>query len=105
MNTVRKTDIPGRVGGDEFVICFPETNGEQARKAIEKLVGAFNIMTSQSGWQITASVGVVTYLKICDTYDALLGKADKLMYLAKDRGKNNAVFEILSDRVETQESN
>ncbi|MSN26808.1 MAG: diguanylate cyclase [Geobacter sp.] len=93
--TIRKTDIAGRVGGDEFVICFPETTEKQARNAIGNLVKAFDIMTSQTGWQITASIGVLTCTEVCDTYDALLGKADKLMYVAKDRGKNNAVFETV----------
>lgn len=92
---IRKTDIAGRVGGDEFTICFPEAGEEQARHAINKLVKALDIMTSQSGWQITASIGVLSCIKVCDTYDALLGKADRLMYVAKDRGKNNAVFETL----------
>ena len=94
-DTIRNTDFAGRVGGDEFTICFPETGDEQVRKAIEKLVKAFDIMTSQSGWQVTASIGVVTCTEICCTYDALLGKADSLMYLAKGKGKNAAEFMTL----------
>lgn len=97
-NTIRKTDIAGRIGGDEFTICFPETDGEHARKAIEKLMKSFDIMTSQSGWQVTASIGVITCTEICDTYDALLGRADKLMYEAKDKGKNNAVFMTVDNK-------
>ncbi|MDD2542490.1 MAG: diguanylate cyclase [Desulfuromonadaceae bacterium] len=92
-HAVRKTDIAGRIGGDEFAICFPETDEEQAHKAIDNLVTALDIMTSQSGWQVTASIGVVTCTEICDTYDTLLGKADRLMYRAKEKGKNAAVFE------------
>lgn len=90
--TIRKTDFAGRIGGDEFTIFFPESDEEHVRKAIEKLVKALDIMTSQSGWQVTASIGVVSCTKICDTYDALLGKADKLMYVAKEKGKNAAEF-------------
>ncbi|GFE60359.1 GGDEF domain-containing protein [Geobacter sp. AOG2] len=95
MHTIRRTDFAGRIGGDEFTVFFPETDEEQARKAIENLVQALDIMTSQSGWQVTASIGVVTCPVICDTYDALLGKADKLMYLAKEKGRNAAVFETI----------
>jgi diguanylate cyclase (GGDEF)-like protein len=90
--TIRKTDFAGRVGGDEFAICFPETGEEQVRKAVEALVKAMDIMTSQSGWQVTASIGVVTCRDICETYDALLGEADRLMYVAKEKGKNAAEF-------------
>lgn len=92
VHAIRKTDFAGRIGGDEFTICFPETGDEQVRLAIKKLVQSLDIMTSQSGWQVTASVGVVTCREICDTYDALLGKADKLMYVAKEKGKNAAEF-------------
>jgi PleD family two-component response regulator len=49
-------------------------------------------MTSQYGCQVTASIGVVICTEIYDTYDTLLGKADKLMYVAKEKGKNSAEF-------------
>ena len=96
-HTIRGIDIAGRVGGDEFAICLPETDDEQTCKAIDKLVRALNIMTSQSGWQVTTSIGVVTCTEICftETYDVLLGKADKLMYTAKEKGKNSAEFETI----------
>lgn len=95
-HTIRKTDFAGRIGGDEFTIFFPETDEEQVRNAVDKLVTALDIMTGQSGWQVTASIGVITCWDNCDTYDALLGKADKLMYVAKEKGKNAAEFATVS---------
>ena len=95
MNSIRTTDLAGRIGGDEFVVCFPETGDIQVRSAIAKLVLELDIMTSQSGWQVTASIGVVTCVTVSETYDSLLGKADKLMYLAKEKGKNAAEFTVL----------
>jgi diguanylate cyclase (GGDEF)-like protein len=92
VNSIRETDIAGRIGGDEFTICFPETGEAQVHNAIAKMMKTLDIMTSQSGWQVTASVGVITCTEICDSYDALLGKADKLMYVAKGNGKNTAEF-------------
>lgn len=92
ITAIRKTDIAGRMGGDEFAVCFPETGDKQIRKAVEKLVMSLEIMTSQSGWQVTASIGVVTCNKVSETFDVLLGKADKLMYAAKEKGKNSAEF-------------
>jgi len=97
VTTIRETDVAGRIGGDEFTICFPETGEEPARDAIANLVRALDIMTSQYGWQVTASIGVVTCMEICDTYDALLGKADRLMYVAKEKGKNGAEFETIGE--------
>ena len=96
-HTIRKIDIAGRIGGDEFAICLPETGDEQVCKAIDNLVKSLDIKTSQLGWKVTASIGVVTCTEICftETYDALLGKADKLMYAAKEKGKNAAEFETI----------
>lgn len=93
---IRRTDCAGRVGGDEFTISFPETGPEHIQQVIDKLLLALDIMTSQSGWQVTASIGVVTYLDITDTYDAMLGKADRLMYTAKNKGKNGAEYLVIS---------
>jgi len=93
--TIRNTDLVARVGGDEFTVFFPETGERQVRRAIEKLVKVLDIMTSQSGWQVTASIGVVTCAEVNETYDELLGKADKLMYAAKEKGKNTAEFNSL----------
>lgn len=95
-NSIRNTDFCGRIGGDEFVICFPETGEEDIRQAIAKLVDEFNIMTSQSGWQVTASIGVVTCPTVSDSYDTLLDKADKQMYIAKERGKNTVEYMTLN---------
>jgi diguanylate cyclase (GGDEF)-like protein len=96
-HTRRKIDIAGRIGGDEFAICLPETGDEQVCKAIDKLVKSLDTKTSQFGLQVTASIGVVTCTEICftETYDELLGKADKLMYVAKEKGKNAAEFETI----------
>ena len=95
LHSIRKTDIAGRIGGDEFTICFTETGEEHVREAVGKIIKAFEIMTSQSGWPVTASIGVVTCTVIIDNYDELLAKADKLMYLAKQQGKNVAEFMVI----------
>ena len=96
-HTIRGIDIAGRIGGDEFAICLPETGDEQVCKAIDKLEKALDTITIQSGSQVTASIGVVTCAEVCftETYDVLLGTADKLMYAAKEKGKNAAEFETI----------
>lgn len=95
VGSIRNTDIAGRIGGDEFAVLLPETGEEQARVAIGKLIDALDIMTSQSGWQVTASIGVVTCTEIDETYDALLEKAGTLRRRAKVKGKNAAEFMTL----------
>lgn len=95
LTAIRKTDSAGRIGGDEFAICYPEIDEEQARQAIGKLLQALEIMTSQSGWQVTASVGVITSRSGNVRYDEILGRSDQLMYVAKQKGKNRAEFAML----------
>lgn len=92
---VRKTDIAGRVGGDEFTVLFPETDGKQARSAVEKLLMALDMMTSRSGWQVTASIGVVSCTKGIETYDALLDRAGAMLDAAREKGKNGAEFTVI----------
>jgi PleD family two-component response regulator len=50
----------------------------------------------KGGWKITFSMGVVTYIKSADTSDEVIGMADRLMYDAKNAGKNRIRHEILS---------
>jgi diguanylate cyclase (GGDEF)-like protein len=95
LHSIRKTDVAGRISGDEFAICYSETSEEHIRETVGKLVRAIEIMTSQSGWQVSASIGVVTCNRIGGTYNSLLGQADQLMYLAKERGNNLAEFKVL----------
>ena len=40
-STLRASDIPARYGGDEFAIILPETDGEEARRAAERILEAF----------------------------------------------------------------
>jgi len=103
--SIRKTDIAGRIGGDEFAVFFPETDEKQVRKAIEQLVAELDIMTSQSGWQVTASIGVVSCSEVLDTFDVLLGKADKLMYLAKVNGKNSVEYLTIYQKFKPKNGN
>ena len=40
-STLRASDIPARYGGDEFAIILPETDGDEARRAAERILEAF----------------------------------------------------------------
>lgn len=95
LHCIRETDVAGRIGGDEFAVCYRETGEEHIREAVGKLVRALEILTGQSGWRVSASIGVVTCNRISENYNTLLGQADQLMYLAKERGKNLAEFKVL----------
>jgi diguanylate cyclase (GGDEF)-like protein len=85
-----------RLGGDEFAILFPETGAEQANSVILRIQNDLLDAMRKGGWKITFSMGVVTYIKSADTSDEVIGMADRLMYDAKNAGKNRIRHEILS---------
>jgi len=98
INRVRKTDIVVRYGGEEFAIILPVTNREGAKKILEDLRKEienypFKFRESQPQGKLTISAGISTY-----PYDAreareLLEAADKGLYQAKNKGKNQvAIF-------------
>jgi len=88
--TIRGTDIAARIGGDEFVILFPDTARDEATSVIARLVTTIGTLTEFHAASVTASVGLV------DDPCARVGvvdfmvQADAEMYLVKQRGKRGA---------------
>ena len=95
-STIRITDMVARLGGDEFAILFPETGADQANLVIHKIQNDLLHAVRKDGWKITFSMGVVTYMKSANTSDEVIGMADRLIYDAKNAGKNRIRHEILS---------
>lgn len=88
--TTRRTDAVARVGGDEFAVLFPEMNIESARPAVDKIRRQLNQVMSERGWPVTVSIGVVTYTRPPENIEAMIGRADALMYEVKREGKDAA---------------
>lgn len=84
---IRASDVLARVGGDEFVILFPETGAASATAVVEKLQMAFTNEMEKEGWPVTMSIGVITCTGFYPALDEILSKADALMYEAKQAGK------------------
>lgn len=92
---MRDRDVIARLGGDEFVVvltapCTPE----QAQGAAERLLTGLQApMPSSVGpLHVSASIGLVTALGDASP-EALLERADQVMYQAKRAGKNRVVLE------------
>lgn len=91
---LRKSDILGRFGGDEFAILLGNTNLEQARHVAEKLrreVERSTIVFEGHTVGVTVSIGVAALAAIDASINHLLARADVALYEAKHRGRNTVV--------------
>ncbi|MCP4395177.1 MAG: diguanylate cyclase [Alphaproteobacteria bacterium] len=90
---LRKADIVGRIGGEEFVVILPETNVEKAAGIAERIRNKINsqVFTSEdknSIFQISASIGISTLRHDDRNVDEILNRADDALYEAKENGRN-----------------
>lgn len=88
-NNLRKTDIIGRWGGEEFLIILPFTSKDIAKKVAENLRVLIeeNNFSYKMNRKITISIGVTEFSKSKSVEDTLL-LVDNLLYKAKENGRN-----------------
>jgi diguanylate cyclase (GGDEF)-like protein len=94
---LRHTDVVARLGGDEFAILLPETGVEAGRGVVSKIREDAFAEIAKQGASVTLSIGVLTCLGTTRSVDEVLGLADRLMYAAKNAGKNAVEYATLSD--------
>ncbi len=91
---VRTSDVVARYGGEEFCIVLPETGKENAVRAAERIRGmieTFSLNVEGRRLTVTVSMGVATYPDDAGNVQELVREADKALYRAKARGKNQVV--------------
>lgn len=92
---VRTTDLVGRLGGDEFILAFPDlTNPMLLKNKLQLLVAetAREFVCQDRVIRISSSIGVALYPEHGTTEGELIKNADSAMYLAKNAGKNTFQF-------------
>ena len=87
---VRKSDIAGRFGGDEFVVILPGadvTTGETIAETLRQVVATRTFCADENEFTISLSIGVAAG---SDEFDLikLLAEADEALYVAKADGRN-----------------
>ena len=92
----RGQDVVGRLGGEEFLLILAETDGEGALANAERLRETIQNMTSVTSEdnqivRFTISVGVTSSSPDDAAFADMLGRADKALYAAKNRGRNLVV--------------
>ena len=95
---LRKSDIAGRYGGEEFVILLPDTDMDNAIKFAERLREAVKFSTvtyDKLDINVTISLGVAPYLDGFTSYADWIEKADIALYMAKDKGRDMTIAEPL----------
>ena len=92
-SALRNEDTCARMGGDEFLVILPDIKLDGALKVAEKLLSVTSTPVSLSvgSVQVSASIGLAIFPDHAQSPEDLVVKADKAMYLAKDKGKNTVV--------------
>lgn len=87
-HVLRNNDSLGRYGGEEFGVILPDTPRDEAYAVANRIRAEFGRPPSDALPTYTVSVGVTSAVDKADHVDALLGRADQALYLAKKSGKN-----------------
>lgn len=87
---LRKTDLVGRYGGDEFCVILPDTTAPQAREILERLRRVVNEFEYPGLPQLSLSlsIGIASYGPHLAAPDMWLHEADMALYDAKSAGRN-----------------
>lgn len=108
---MRRIDALGRIGGEEFLVVLPETDGDEALAAAERLRLAYEqgcIETTRGIVSVTVSIGAITHRpgetdrQIGENTEALLdrllARVDAALYEAKQAGRNRVVAVAETDQ-------
>lgn len=90
----RKSDVVGRIGGEEFAVLLPETTRSRAKlvaERIRKRIATTTLRAHDAHFQITASIGVAEASVSMSGMESLVVAADQALYEAKAQGRNCCV--------------
>lgn len=92
---LRKVDILGRYGGDEFVVLLPETHmrmGSIVAERIRNYVSGTQIPAESDLIQASVSLGIAGLTTEITNLDDLINRADLALYSAKQSGRNQSIL-------------
>ena len=89
---VGQRGVIGRFGGDEYVIVLEKVETRDQLKTLLKTIAKELALAFDPKTRVTASIGVSEYPVDGNEYEELMRKADKALYLAKEKGKNRHII-------------
>jgi len=92
----RVQDTFGRLGGEEFGLLLPETTLEQVRVVAERIQKMWEQTPSNMDGELirsTVSIGVAEASSGDKSFEDILRRADRMMYKAKEQGRNRVAAE------------
>lgn len=94
---IRKSDLVGRFGGEEFIFLLPKSNlqgGKLVACRLKDEINDLSVQFQEHSIKFTASIGGTIYHPGDNTsLEALIQKADNALYRAKNQGRNCYIFE------------
>ena len=87
----RRDDALGRVGGEEFALLLSDADPFAAEGVSDRIRGALRAATALTPAPLTVSVGIAALSPAVASSHALLHAADRALYAAKERGRDQAV--------------
>ena len=91
---IRETDYIGRIGGEEFAICLPQADQQEAVALAERIrqgIEASSLESQGKKVSYTVSIGVTELRAEDHSADVLIARADSALYNAKEGGRNQVV--------------
>lgn len=86
--SIRPHDILGRTGGEEFLVVLPETGAHSAAVIAQRILEMVSRADAAHLPASTVSIGLTEWRPNDHSADAMLERADKALYTAKDNGRN-----------------
>lgn len=86
--------MAGRFGGDEFMMILENVPTEDDLRRVMKVIDkhAKWAFYEKEGFNVSFSIGISKFPEDGTTYEELFKKADKCLYIAKDKGKNRYII-------------
>jgi len=97
VRVLRASDTVARLGGEEFAVLLPETEGYMALAIAERLrraIAEHSLEIGEELMHLTASMGVAVWRNTNESFETILQQADSALYRSKRAGRNQVTLYI-----------